>query len=579
MVRLSCFLLFALLAMARGGMVRGRPAIGAVVQAAQQEWQTVGEKDQAAHDKAGCFCQTNLAEKQQTVESLQSQLTGLSHDIDEQNAKISQLDVEVKQHSEELDSSSGALATAEALRKKDNEKFVDDEQSHTQSIDSLQSAIDAIKNPHSSGDSFIAIREVAKRAKDGQVAFVQLQHRLKTMGSSNPAEITGVMEHMLNSFSTNLQSMRDEEVEAKKRHEDLAAAKRSEISSQKKHVMEKTQRLAKTKVSENFKEQIQARSQKVLDANVQLLNELKQICQSNDESFEARHEIQGNLITTLAGAQVDIAGAQLLSVSGTSRGDGIGDLCLIAAGLQEEDWRSQAKKACEKAKAGAKQDAADAIEALEADIRQAQNEVSRKQDDCTEEIRSAQTEAGVAAREESAEADYVGSSQKDAEDQIAALQAQADGAEKAKAVYEQVTATRKEAFQAMRVATSHLKQASDRASGSAASGKIGEALAEAEKLMAAADGYDGDSDKASQELAGLLRAVQTVAGKAMIPLRLMKADSEEAAISIKEDHESRAHARRPTCDANKLASEVARFKGYRDELGKAAESLAWASLR
>jgi len=561
---------------------RGRLSPSAAVQGVQQQLQAAGEKDAAAHDKAGCFCQRNLEEKQQTVESMQEQLTGLSHDIDEQTAKIAQLDVEVKLHQEEVESSSHALSTAEAIRESDKQKFSEDEQTHVQSIDQLQGALSALKDHHSADLALNAMSEVFRR--NSGLAFIQQQRRLRNGASNSPAVVSGVMQRMLTSFSGNLQKMRDDETEAKSRHEGLVSAKGNEIHSQKKQLMEKNQRLAKAKVAISFKTQIKPRSEKLLEQNMQLLGTLKEICQHSDESFQARRDLLQAETTALAEAQTEIAGAQLLSVSSTSGGDdGAEMLCATAPELQEKDWRQQAQAACKQARQGSKQAAAEAIESLETDIREAENEAARKQDDCTQEIRGAQADSSLANKEESAETNFVESTQKDSEDQIQALTSQSDNAVKAKADYQQVLQVEKEAFQALRVAQARgkdmLNAAANHAGGKEAASKIAEAIAQSEKMMAAVDDYSAASDSEAQKLASLLDSVQLAAGKAIIPLRLMKADSEESAINIKEESESRAHARKPQCNAVELSAEVARFKGYRAKLGRAAEGLAWETLR
>lgn len=584
---MRCFLLLALPVLALAA-ARGQPSPSAAVEQAQKSLQAAGEKDASAHDKAGCFCQTNLAEKQSTVESMQEQLTGLTHDIDEQKAKISQLDIEVKLHQEELDTSTNSLSTAESLRKRDQEKFVDDEQTHEQSIDQLQAALSSLKDHHSVDAALVTIHEVTRRSKNHQVqneqlALIQSQRHLRSGAANSPEMITGVMEHMLSSFSGNLQRMRDDETDAKARHEGLVSAKSGEIRSQKKMFMEKNQRLAKAKVALNFKTQIQPRSEKVLEQNMQLLAELKDICQHSDDSFQARRDALQAETTTLAEAQTEIAGAELLSVSSSTRGDGAELLCLTVPELREDDFRKQAQAACKLARSGNKPAAADAVESLETDIKEAQNEAASKQDACTQEIRASQTDASESAKQESAEANFVGSTQKDAEEQMQMFTAQSDGANKAKSDYLEVTQAQKEAFQALRVATSQgadvLNAAANHARGKPAAGKIAEAIAQSEKLMASVDSYASANEGEAQKLSSLLDAVQMAAGKALIPLRLMRADSEESAIAIKDESESLAHARKPECDAVQLASEVARLKGYRAKLGRAAEGLAWETLR
>merc|ERR1719217_1300823 len=264
---------------------RGKPTPSAAVRSAQEQLEAAAKEDEAANEKAGCFCQRNLAEKQQTVDNMQEQLTQLHHDIDESKARINQLDVEVKMHSEELESNTKALSTAEAIRQKDYDRFTDEEQSHSDSIDQLQSALDAL-NKHGSVDAaLIAVKRVTHRVAGKKGSVVQFQQHLR--GKSSPEEVSGVLKHMVTTFSSELRDLREDEEQAKTRHEAIVSAKTQEIQSQKKHMLGKQQRLAKTKVTVGFNEDIKSRSEKLLDANVKMLNSLKDVCQRSDDSSAA----------------------------------------------------------------------------------------------------------------------------------------------------------------------------------------------------------------------------------------------------------------------------------------------------
>lgn len=584
MVRLSWALLLSGFMLASAGSW-GQPSPSAAVQAAQEQLQVAAKEDDAANEKAGCFCQTNLAEKQQTVDNMQQRDTQLSHDMDETKARINQLDIEVKMHSEELESSSQALATAEAIRQKDSDKFTEEQQSHTDSIDQLQSALGAVRKHGSIDVALIAVRRVTKRVS-GQTQkkqLMQLQRRLQ--GRNSPDQVAGVLQHMVTTFSRDLQDVREDERVAKSRHEEIVSAKSQEIKAQKKHMLGKTQRLAKSKVTLGFNEQIKERSAKLLDANVQLLNSLKKLCSRSDASYTARRDAVQAEIEALSGAQAELAGASFLGVAQHVQGDGAEKVCAASIEIQEQSWKDRARSACKlarKADTASKQAAADNIEELESDIREAQDEAGRKQDDCTRANQGAQDEAAIASKQESAEANFVGSEQQSSEEQIQELTSQGENADKSKSQYDQVSLAQQKAVQALRVATTRgkesLKNAADRA-GMPAASKINEAINDSEKLMQEADSFAADLESEKQEVGALWDSVKLTAGKVMIPLRLMRADSEEAAIAIRENGESRAHARTPQCDAAELGAKVAKLKSYRSMLGKAAEGLAWETLR
>jgi len=347
----------------------------------------------------------------------------------------------------------------------------------------------------------------------------------------------------------------------------------------------KQQRLAKTKVMVNFNSQIKERSDKLLDANVQLLNSLKQLCQKSDDSYTIRHEAVQSEIVALSAAQAELAGASFLTVGNHARGDGAEKICMASHEFVEKGWKARAQAACKqasKADTGSKQGAADTIEELETDIREAQDEAARKQDDCTNEIQGARNEAANAANANNAEANFVGSEQQGAEEQIQDMTSQSQHADKAKADYEQVSMAQQKAIQALRVATTQGKDVLERAAGRAgqsAAMKINEAIGLSEKLMTEADSFGGALQSEKDEISALWDNVRLTSGKVLIPLRLMKADSEEDAIAIKENGENHQQALAPKCDAVALAAKVAKFKNYRFLLGKAAESLAWETLR
>ena len=86
-----------------------------------------------------------------------------------------------------------------------------------------------------------------------------------------------------------------------------------------------------------------------------------------------------------------------------------------------------------------------------------------------------------------------------------------------------------------------MKSAAGRANAPAAS-KINEAITQSEKLMSETNDFVGALDAQTQELSGECDAVRVAAGKVMIPLRLIRADSEEDAIAIKENGDARIHA-------------------------------------
>ena len=63
--------------------------------------------------------------------------------------------------------------------------------------------------------------------------------------------------------------------------------------------------------------------------------------------------------------------------------------------------------------------------------------------------------------------------------------------------------------------------------------------------------------------------MRLAAGKALIPLKLLKADSEEDAVKLHEENKELAHAAAPQCDVSALAAKTQTINGYIAKLGDA----------
>jgi len=103
--------------------------------------------------------------------------------------------------------------------------------------------------------------------------------------------------------------------------------------------------------------------------------------------------------------------------------------------------------------------------------------------------------------------------------------------------------------------------------------KLSEAQAHASRLSEAASSYDQALQAGGQKVAGLLTETSGAASKVLIPLRMMRADTEQDTLALKEDHKVQSHASGPHCDPSALAtkeSQLTWFPWYtqiRDPLG------------
>ena len=128
---------------------------------------------------------------------------------------------------------------------------------------------------------------VAKIGAVGVTSMLLQQLGGQKAGQS-PDMVYGVVKQMKATFSEDLEDMRTQEATASERHEGLVDAKSQEIAALKKQLMDKKSRLAKSKVQGANRAQQKERSEKLLDAQSEVLGSMRELCQRNEESFEAR---------------------------------------------------------------------------------------------------------------------------------------------------------------------------------------------------------------------------------------------------------------------------------------------------
>ena len=233
------------------------------------------------------------------------------------------------------------------------------------------------------------LRSLARKQPKGRRATSLLQQLGGQKAGQSPDMVYGVVKQMKATFSEDLEDMRTQEATASERHEGLVDAKSQEIAALKKQLMDKKSRLAKSKVQGANRAQQKERSEKLLDAQSEVLGSMRELCQRNEESFEARQEARQGELVALSSAQAELAGAQLLSVGARGMGGGVDALCSAALEITDKAWRARAKEACEKGRAGAAQDAADATESLTSDLRAAAKEAAKEKEECSQSIQDA----------------------------------------------------------------------------------------------------------------------------------------------------------------------------------------------
>merc|ERR1719503_57444 len=162
---------------------------------------------------------------------------------------------------------------------------------------------------------------------------------------------------------------------------------------------------------------------------------MKELCQNNDDSFQARQSERQAETESLASALVDVAGESLIAVNAQQPAEWGGpadELCMSAMSIVDEDWRAKAKQACEKARKGGMPDAADDLESLEDEMKEAQQKNANEKAECAQETEDAQQKANAAKEQTDTEENLINSDRDSTAASLEAVNAQGSGAQKSK---------------------------------------------------------------------------------------------------------------------------------------------------
>lgn len=560
------------------------------LQAIQEGLEKVGDEDQNAHEKLACWCKTNLEEKERAVEGAKEQLSSLGSTIEAQTAQISHLEAELKEHTEDIGENTKSLNEAKAIRDKASGQFANDEANHVANLDSLDSAMKAIAKGSGISAALVEVRQATRRASNGQRGSNTERAALLREGgkldvASSPDVVYGVLKRMHATFNNDLEGMRLDESDAVRRHSELVNVKEKMVNTLQKQLETKKMRAASAKVQVTQRQAQLDKSQELLQVSTQLVAAMGGLCSADGEAFESRQSLRQEELRILADARAEQARVGLLQ--GGSRGSAgldpaAEELCVAALGVAEAKWRERAKAACEKARAGKPQDAADDIGQLQGEIDEASKAAASEREKCQASLQDAKADADQREREESATSASLGSDMSDLDEQIADVSGQASSSDKAKADLAEAQGAIHAVLQSIPASSYNDQNHMGRLKGSAeasVAGKISEAQAHSKKLSEAAVSYDKALEASGQKVAGLLVDTMNAASKVLIPLRMMRADTEQDTLALKEDHGASNAAPGPRCDPSAMATKESQLKDYASALGKAAEGLAFDALR
>jgi len=263
------------------------------------------EQDDEVMDKMVCWCETNDKGKTTAIADAQAAITALTQSVEENSAMEAQLKQDLEQLTKDVAENTQELATATALREKENAEFTQAESDTSVSIEGLTKAVAAMSKGR--GDSLLQVQKFLRRVHGNQqqhkvvTSFLQMDTTAKAK-SPGSGEVLGVLKQMQENFETNLKELQTDEKEAVTAYTEMKAAKEQELSAANRMIDSKTKQAADTIEALAQADQDLKDTTAQLGADQKFLADLKERCGNMDEEFAMRKKTRTDEIAAVGQA-------------------------------------------------------------------------------------------------------------------------------------------------------------------------------------------------------------------------------------------------------------------------------------
>jgi septal ring factor EnvC (AmiA/AmiB activator) len=213
-----------------------------LLQDMQKEIEAEGVKEKGMFDQYMCYCDGNTDNMSKAVEEAGQKITELKSKLESSKAEKSQLDQELLQHKKDRETARGDLSTANAIREKEHAEFTESTGESKANLDAMTSALAALEK--GMGKSFIqqnkkSVDRLARVISASSVTDYEKSEVLDLLQGKNPfgdysaqsGEIVGILKAMKDEMDKDLGGAVSAEEAAAAGFEELASAKKAEISA------------------------------------------------------------------------------------------------------------------------------------------------------------------------------------------------------------------------------------------------------------------------------------------------------------------------------------------------------------
>merc|ERR1719353_2380629 len=267
------------------------------------------------YDKFMCYCDGNTGEMQKSVEEAAQRITELKAKLESSIAEKDQLDGELIQHKQDREAATQDLAKATKIREKEHAEYLELTGESKENLDAMISAIAALEKGMGSGflQSKTSLMDRLHKILNAEQSLDAYQRSTVTAflaGSQNPygdyhsqsGEIVGILKTMKDEMDKSLNGAVSDEETAAKGYEELAAAKKEEISAAGAAIESKTQRSGTLAVTiTTTKGDIKDTTSEMTDTEAFLAN-LKVECAEKKKEWAVRCQIRAEEVAAISAA-------------------------------------------------------------------------------------------------------------------------------------------------------------------------------------------------------------------------------------------------------------------------------------
>merc|ERR1719447_1543545 len=196
-----------------------------------------------------CYCKNSGGDLTKSITDAKAKIAQLETQVEEDTAAKAQIDEELKNHKKDRIEANNALKTATEMREKEAAQYAKESGDTGTNVAALGKAIKAIETGLAGG-AFLQTQAGAllKRIVLTNAQLSELDRESVTAflsgseGAPGSSEIVGILKEMKDEMSRDFDGLVEQEEQAKKAFEELAAAKRKEIAAATRAIESKTQR-------------------------------------------------------------------------------------------------------------------------------------------------------------------------------------------------------------------------------------------------------------------------------------------------------------------------------------------------